>query len=1435
MTRIIIPGTRVTDRGQRLESLADFGLQVTTIEAAQVAATRDAADTVEFKRVPADRVIELQLADGLIEWVRADALSARLSPAEPERDMGPDGRGAVVIPTALPATTATRGATESALVVEGVRALDVSLPEALADATAPEIVRFFEDRLYEKNGLPPGTAVYRVAASGRLEQTPIEAELPATDRPYLVLIHGTFSNTRGGFHTLFGTPEWDDLARRYDGRILALEHRTLSESPARNALALLKVLPLNARLHLITHSRGGLVGEALALKRLARSELAALRAAPDHADMADDLRELIQLIAQKRPVIERYVRAACPALGTKLNSERFDVFMSVLVNLMGLIPGLRGNPIFDFVRATALALINKRADPMDLPGLACMTPDAPFIALLNRARTASDADLACIAGDVQPDGGVLERLKLMALDVFFGEPHDLVVNTAAMFDGVPRSGRRFVSFEQGPNITHSNYFSNPASRARIHAWLIAHPGEVVDGFEERVAGAEPRPIVTRGEEEMTVAVITNVTRKAVSALKGESMPLHVSVRHGSLEFAEHPVMVGHYQGDLIVSSESFLNRRLDHRLSKRLAMGLYPGAPGTCEVVLTPGNNPPGGIVVGLGDVGELTTEALTNSVMHAALRYALTVADGAAKASEAGKRSRWRSAAFSAVLIGTSTGQSLTIESAVASIVKGALLANRRLRDQGVWDQVRIDQIEFIELYEDLAIRAARAARDLASIHLRMDLEDGEEIASEKLLGTVEGGMPGQPTSEYASGWWRRLQITMPKDEQGNESGALRYVVLTDRARAEEVLQATQRRLVDKLVEQTIHLAGDTKNLPATLYELLVPNLLKDRAQERADLLLVLDRHSARYPWEMLAQRQAETGHAPISLEVGLLRQLKVNRFRERVQQPRGAYALVVGDPDLVGNPRFLQLDGARDEARRVSAMLGAHNYIVTSKINKGALDILHALFAQEYTIIHIAGHGVFDAQHPERSGVVLGDGMFLGATEIGQLRVVPRLVFLNCCHLAKLEGGAEGDAKQREALRDHNLLAASIAEQLIQIGVQVVVAAGWAVNDAAAAAFAEVFYEGLLSDDSPNRQLGGVVQRVRERIAKDFGHVNTWGAYQVYGDPGFTLNAGQAQASSRPRAYVAPREVVRELERIRISAPDEDGAQKQVNLKRVRGIFDHLQEEERREWLNDGRMWYEFGATYAELGDFDQAIKAYENAIHAKSASGEVPIRAIEQLANLQARYAMQLRQTSKAGQQPEQIKDLQARLHLANARLCWLIELSPSPERRALVAGIYKRMALAAPDDTQRRDFLGQAAQQYHLATQDNLDPYPGLNTAVCEWLGMPARKTKATRRIMADLTRWHKATRAYAAKKNDFWARIMLPEAELLLRLVDGSLVKHEKAITQAYTQALSGRGSARERASVREQFDFLEEMLRWRRQAKLADHVARVRQMTWEQA
>jgi hypothetical protein len=143
----------------------------------------------------------------------------------------------------------------------------------------------------------------------------------------------------------------------------------------------------------------------------------------------------------------------------------------------------------------------------------------------------------------------------------------------------------------------------------------------------------------------------------------------------------------------------------------------------------------------------------------------------------------------------------------------------------------------------------------------------------------------------------------------------------------------------------------------------------------------------------------------------------------------------------------------------------------------------------------VHISGHG--EHRDDGTGGVILSNDTVLGPSEIGAMRSVPELVFLNCCFIGQIHADPN---VQRNALGSKRArFAASIAEQLIRDGVRCVVAAGWAVEDGPAMLFAVCFYQRLLAGDRFIDAVGAA--RLAAWEARPAG--NTWAAYQCYGDP--------------------------------------------------------------------------------------------------------------------------------------------------------------------------------------------------------------------------------------------------------------------------------------------------------------------------------------------
>ena len=140
------------------------------------------------------------------------------------------------------------------------------------------------------------------------------------------------------------------------------------------------------------------------------------------------LPHLRALLAARQLRVMRYARVACPSRGTLLASDNLDEFLSVLTNLIGLIPGLGTSAIYQVVKRVTLEVVRSRMQPALIPGIEAMVPESPLVALLNNARKAAGA-LGVIAGDIE-GGNWLKQLGVFVTDrfVYDARDNDLVVN-----------------------------------------------------------------------------------------------------------------------------------------------------------------------------------------------------------------------------------------------------------------------------------------------------------------------------------------------------------------------------------------------------------------------------------------------------------------------------------------------------------------------------------------------------------------------------------------------------------------------------------------------------------------------------------------------------------------------------------------------------------------------------------------------------------------------------------------------------------------------------------------------------------------------------------------------------------------------------------------------------------------------------------------------
>jgi tetratricopeptide (TPR) repeat protein len=546
--------------------------------------------------------------------------------------------------------------------------------------------------------------------------------------------------------------------------------------------------------------------------------------------------------------------------------------------------------------------------------------------------------------------------------------------------------------------------------------------------------------------------------------------------------------------------------------------------------------------------------------------------------------------------------------------------------------------------------------------------------------LQTLVGGRQRASFDELP-GWWHRMQIT-GVDVPGSPRKELRFASLTQRARNEVRLQATDRDIVDKFVSRAMGSINYDERISSTLFELLLPNEFKDGSVIEGNLVLLLDDESAAYPWELLQDpldQQPGAVRRPLICRRGILRQLETKVFRENVRASDARAVLVVGDP----RSNFPPLAGAQEEAR-IAAQALEPRFAVNHLHRPEGDQVLMELRTGSYRVVHFAGHGVYeypDSSGQKRTGMVIGDEMYLSPMLVEGIRRVPDLVFVNCCHLGFSAGKSTSEG-------DPSRIAANVAQQFIRIGARAVIAAGWAVEDQSAAEFARLFYELMLS----GRTFGEATVAARKQIYDRFPQFNTWGAYQCYGDPDFRL-VTEDTATSAARAeefnFAAPALAVMQIEDIASQLQLLGDRDVEPHLKRLAALEKWLDADERK-WLDKPGIQRALALAYWEALRYEEALRCFDRAVMKDAAS--LTLSDLEQLANLTTRAAVDVFLAGEAGTTRQKALDM---LSSAQRYLDWLdlsrvrvaaagadgTEQKLSPERLALFGSVYKRMTWVA----------------------------------------------------------------------------------------------------------------------------------------------------------
>ena len=790
----------------------------------------------------------------------------------------------------------------------------------------------------------------------------------------------------------------------------------------------------------------------------------------------------------------------------------------------------------------------------------------------------------------------------------------------------------------------------------------------------------------------------------------ELPPISVTISHGDLFYAKYPLLAGHFEDDGILSAEKEINKNLGEALNYRHSLGIYPGPVGTNELFLSDQPGFKGAVIIGLGKPENLTSSELTKTVEQGVCKYLLNFKNDASLKSKS--VSNIQTTGISSLIIGGGYG-GLKIENSLKGILQGVHNANQKMRNLNLKNTPQIENVEFVELFEDSAVAALYS---LSRIE-KQETRSFRILMEEKKLHTLLGSKKRIP-NEISTDWWNR--ITVKKVENSDTDKTVRCLTFsasTSRAYEKEIELISTPALMEGTIKGMSTNNRWTPQSAKAIFELLIPNDFKEQLKRHGNISWILDTYTTEYPWELLLDEVSDT--RPLCVASGMIRQLSTQNYNQVIKSTPKNNALIIADPDLKGFAS--QLPGALKEGQQLAAKLAEQGINTTTSYKGTSDEIIEKLFCNEYRIIHLSGHGIFNEDQSKGSGMVIGNNMFLSTREIRQMSTAPELVFVNCCHIGKISGVAEELYQQRYKL------AANIGTQLIENGVRCVIAAGWAVDDSAALEFANVFYDRILSGYT----FGDSVSEARKSVFAKYSNTNTWGAYQCYGDPFYRFEQRRQEKAKHKKIYMISQEAEIDLLNL-LNELDIGKKSTDEYIKQLVKISEGVETAK----IRTPSITEKEALIYLELKHYDKACEKFGALLKVEDASFSFSVA--EKYFNAMAKKITSefkdflTKENVDSAIEKQNITEQKRKESLkildeVTADLEALVKLIPSSERLNILGSTYKRRAFVM--DKNKAESYEKAAFNYQKAYSYSKSWYPLTN-----WIALESAL------VMAQLHNW-----------------------------------------------------------------------------------------------
>ncbi len=329
---------------------------------------------------------------------------------------------------------------------------------------------------------------------------------------------------------------------------------------------------------------------------------------------------------------------------------------------------------------------------------------------------------------------------------------------------------------------------------------------------------------------------------------------------------------------------------------------------------------------------------------------------------------------------------------------------------------------------------------------------------------------------------------------------GEARVVRLPDRAEIEALLPVFLG-LLERRDDREASAA-------ARLGEMLLGPALRNLPRSVRHLILVPDGALYNLPWDVL-RTSRESEPLSLSYEIALVPSATLfTHWRSRPRSTPSRGALVFADPtspnpgraaaatrggstiasasSILEAAQLGPLPFARREGRRVARLLPRSELLLGDRATEQELARMDLA---PFAALHFAAHATADAAHPDRSAVLLADGL-LQPREIAALPLAGKLAVLSACRTA------DGAVISGEGTM-------SLARAFFQAGAPTVIGSRWPLADDEAERLSASFYRAL----AQGATAGGALAQARREAAEAGLPPAAWAGLVLMGDPSFTL----------------------------------------------------------------------------------------------------------------------------------------------------------------------------------------------------------------------------------------------------------------------------------------------------------------------------------------